>query len=328
MNAKVNPSELHVIVGAGPLGLAIARELKHQGKKARIVSRSGKVVDSCGAEVVKGDITNPASALNACHGATVLYHCAQAPYHRWPEESPPLMDGIIQTASKLGAKVVYGDNLYMYGEVKGPLKETLPHLAHTRKGIIRSQLANQLLEAHKKGLVRATIGQGSDFYGPHVRLSSVGELVFRNALQGKGAQYLGSKTTPHTYTFIDDFARALVLLGQDERALGQSWHVPNAPTVSAGEFVDMVYGQLGRKTQLMVIPRFGSKLLGLINPMVREVNEVFYHHDQPYIVDHSKFERTFGAQYTPLKDGIQQTLAWYRSAHPELQASGSRSASV
>lgn len=309
----MNRQELHVIVGTGPLGLAVARVLREQGKRARLVNRSGSVAEAYGAEVVQGDITRPASALKACQGATVLYHCAQAPYHRWPEESPPLMDGIIQTAIKTGAKVVYGDNLYMYGEVQGPLKETLPHQATHRKGRTRSMLSRQLLEAHHQGKIQATIGQASDFYGPHVRLSSLGELVFENALKGKSAQMLGSPHTPHTFTYIDDFARALVLLGQKAEALGQSWHVPNAPTISAGQFVEMVYSQLGRKPRLQSIPRFGAKLLGLVNPMVREVGEVFYHHDRPYIVDHSKFEQAFGAQFTPTAEGIRRTLYWYQN---------------
>jgi nucleoside-diphosphate-sugar epimerase len=124
------------------------------------------------------------------------------------------------------------DNLYAYGPVDESLTETLPHRATGPNGRTRAEIAEALLRAHEAGRIRATIGRSSDFFGPHAHLSTVGDRVFARALEGKPAQVLGNPDVPHTVTYIEDFARALVTLGEREEALGQVWHVPNPESVT------------------------------------------------------------------------------------------------
>ena len=117
----------NVIFGAGPLGLAVARRLASAGETVRLVNRTGNALVPPGAEVVAADASNPAAAAEACKGATVVYHCATAAYGRWAQVLPALMNGIIEGATAAGAKLVYGDNLYCYGVVDGPIREDLPY---------------------------------------------------------------------------------------------------------------------------------------------------------------------------------------------------------
>jgi nucleoside-diphosphate-sugar epimerase len=150
------------------------------------------------------------------------------------------------------------------------------------------------MAAHQAGKVRAAIGRGSDFFGPHAHQSTVGDRVFARALAGKPAQVLGDPDVPHTVTYIEDFARALVTLGEREDALGGVWHVPNAESVTMRRFVEMVFVEVGQPTRLRAAPRWGLALAALFNPTLRAVREQLYQSEHPWVVDSSRFERTFG----------------------------------
>lgn len=304
--------ELHVIFGGGPLGLAVMRELIKRGKRVRLVNRSGKAATPVAVETVKTDAYDLAAVREACKGAAVVYQCAQPPYHQWPEKFPSLQANIAQGAAVNRAKLIVGENLYMYGAVTGLLKEDLPYLAQTRKGRTRAQMAEGLLAAHKTGAVRVSIGRASDFFGPYVLDSMVGERVFRPALQGKTAAAVGNLDLPHTYTFIDDFGKALVTLGAREEALGQIWHVPNAETVTTRQFITMIFEEIGRPPKMSGMGKMLLRLGGMFIPAARETVEMMYEFEKPFVVDNSKYVRAFGDHATPLREAIRQTVAWYR----------------
>jgi nucleoside-diphosphate-sugar epimerase len=227
---------------------------------------------------------------------------------------PPIMNGIIEGATTAGARVVYGDNLYAYGPVDGPLREDLPYKPLGPNTRVRAEVATTLMNAHAAGKVRATIGRASDFYGPNARQSKAGDGIFARGIGGRAAQVVGNPDLLHTVTFIDDFADGLVTLSQQDRAFGEAWHVPNAETVTTRRFVEMVFDQLHRTPKLQRVPSILINLLGLAVPPMRAVKETMYQSDRPWVVDHSKYERAFGAHPTPYESAIEATIAWYRSA--------------
>ena len=303
----------NVIFGTGPLGLAVARRLSSSGKRVRLVNRSGKADAPPGAGVVAADVTDPADARRASEGATVVFHCASGPYGQWSKTLPPIMNGIIEAAAAAGARVVYGDNLYAYGLVDGPIREDLPYRPIGPNTRARAEAATTLMNAHGAGRVRATIGRASDFYGPHARQSKAGDVVFGRALAGKPAQALGDPDAPHTNTFIDDFAAALVTLAERDEALGEVWHVPSAETITTRQFIDLVFQHLHQSPRLQVAPTLAIRLMGLVIPPMRAVSETLYQSERPWVVDHSKFARAFGSQPTPHAQAIAETISWFAS---------------
>ena len=305
-------SKLHVVIGTGPLGMAVMRELAARGRQVRVVNRSGTAEVPAGVQVVAGDVSDPTSAREVCAAAQSIYLCAKPPDTEWPEMFPPIMDGAIDAAVVTGAKLIYADNLYAYGPFSGPLREDMPYGAQGRKGKTRAQMAAKLIAVHEDGKVRATIGRVSDFYGPGVIESAVGERVFGFALAGKAASVLGNPNVQHTYTFIGDFARGLVTLSERDEALGQVWLIPSADTVTTQEFVNMVFEEIGAPSKLQIAPRWLVSLLGILNPTMRELKEVLYQSEQPFVVDHSKYKHAFGADTTPHPQAIRETLDWYR----------------
>jgi nucleoside-diphosphate-sugar epimerase len=304
---------MHVIFGSGPLGLAVARELIQRGQPVRLVNRSGELKDSLpGVQAAAGDAYDADKVHELTRDAAVVYQCAQPAYTEWPQKFPPLQAAIIEGVARSGSKLVIGENLYMYGDTNGqPIHEGLPYKADGPKGKTRAAMAEAALAAHQTGKLRVAIGRGSDFFGPGVIDSFAGEIVFGAARQGKAANVLGKIDLPHTLTYIDDFGKALVILGERDEALGQAWHVPNPETVSTRQFVEMVFAAFGKPPKLMVANELMMRILGLFVPEVREMIELKYEVFKPYVVDDSKFVRSFGSHATPLREAVKATAKWY-----------------
>ena len=308
----MQPNAENVIFGTGPLGLAVADRLMSSGRRVRLVNRSGKADAPQAVEVIAADVTDPAAARTVCEGAAIVFHCASGPYGRWPQTLPPIMHGIIEGAAAAGARLVYGDNLYMYGPVDGPIREDLPNRPIGPTTRVRAEVATTLMNAHAAGTVRATIGRASDFYGPHARQSKVGDGVFARALAGKPAQTVGDPDALHTYTFIHDFAAGLVTLAQRDEALGEVWHVPSAETITTRRFIEMVFEQVQRPARLQTVPRLMISMLGVFIPPMRAVRETLYQSERPWMVDDSKFAGAFGSRPSSHEQAIAETLAWFQ----------------
>jgi nucleoside-diphosphate-sugar epimerase len=307
----------HVIFGSGPLGLAVMEALHTRNVPIRLVNRSGQVCAPLpnGVELVAGDAYDMDFVRSVTAGATVVYQCAQPAYHEWVEKFPPLQAAILQGTAANGAKLIVGENTYMYGDTNGaPLTEDLPHLAHTRKGRVRAAMTEALFAAHRAGTVRAAAARGSDFFGPGVLGSVVGERVFGPAIQGKKAQFTGQLDLPHTFTYIRDFGEAMVLLGEREEALGQAWHVPNdRPRITQREFGELIFADLGIPPKMSGMGRTMMRLGGLFVPEARETVEMMYEFEKPFVVDSTKSEQAFGMSATPMEHAIHQTIEWFRT---------------
>jgi nucleoside-diphosphate-sugar epimerase len=307
-------TSLHVVLGAGPLARATAEALLARGKQVRVVSRRGKLLAASSAiESCAADLLDPEPSLRAAQGADALYFCAQPAYHRWPEEFPPLQKAAIALAERTGAKLVAAENLYAYGPVQGPLTEVLPLRPNTRKGKVRAEMHEALMKAHAQGRIRAAVARGSDFFGPHVEQSNMGGRQFRAILGGKPVEVLGDADAPHSLTFVRDFGLALAMLGEEERAIGEVWHVPNAPALSTRAFVERAAGFAGTNPPLRKLGALTLTLVGLFNANVRELGEMRFEWEEPFVVDHRKFASAFGDIATPLEVALPATLEWFRT---------------
>lgn len=313
-------SHLHVVLGAtGGVGQAVVQLLAANGERVRAVNRSGRLVDGASVEVVAADMMNRESTLAACQGASVVYHCAGAPYHQWATSFPSMLDNIIAAVSATGATgatLVYTDNCYMYEPTSQPLTEETPQAPVTRKGKLRKQLAETVLAAHTQGNIRATIGRAPDFYGPGVRASAVGSQLFGALVSGKRVPWLGKLDVPHALAYGDDFARGLITLGTHEQAWGQVWHIPVAEALTGRQFIALASELASVRARPMATSGLLLSLVGLTNPVIRESVELLYEFTEPYLFDWSKYSRAFGGTPTPHREALQRTVAWYRQHTP------------
>ncbi|MBL8103224.1 MAG: hypothetical protein JNM02_11875 [Anaerolineales bacterium] len=207
----------------------------------------------------------------------------------------------------------------MYGNTNGVLlTEATPNNAHTKKGKTRSEISKAAFEAHRAGKLRVTAGRGSDFFGPWgLPTAAMGERTFYPMLHGKAASLVGNIDVPHTHTYVPDFGKALVILGERTEADGQAWHVPNDnPQVTQREMVTMIADEMGIPPKFSAMGKTMMWIGGLFIPEAKEQVEMMYEFEQPFVVDSSRFEKVFGMKATPMRNAIKETVAWYRS-HPE-----------
>ncbi|MFD0277198.1 NAD-dependent epimerase/dehydratase family protein [Kitasatospora sp. NPDC127111] len=304
---------LHVVIGHGPAGAATARLLAQRGHPVRVVTRSGRSPEP-GIEHVALDATDSARLIEATRGAAAIHSCAAPPYHRWADEWPPLAASLCAAAEATGAVLVMLGNLYGYGPVSGPMTEELPLAATGPKGRVRAQVWEQARGLHEQGRIKAVELRASDFFGPGV--TDGGHLAARvvpRLLRGKPVSVLGDPDAPHSWTYLPDVAAALVELAGEERAWGRAWHAPTAPALSARELVGRLAAEAG--TGPVAVRRTPPALLGvaaLFSPLIRELKEIRYQFDAPFVVDSGAYEAAFAVRATPVDEQVGATVAWWR----------------
>ncbi|HEY5874050.1 MAG TPA: NAD-dependent epimerase/dehydratase family protein [Ilumatobacteraceae bacterium] len=305
----------HVVFGTGQIGTHVAGQLIESGADVVVVSRSGRAVPT-GARALNGDLTDAEFAATAAKGAAVIYFCLNAPsYRSWPEQFPPLQRAAMHAAFVTGARLVVLENLYSYGPTGGrTLTEDLPAHATSAKARTRIEMTDELLEAHHRGTLDVTIGRASDFFGPRVTQSALGDQVIRPALTGERAQVMGDPGKRHSYSYAPDVATGLIALGTAQAASGEIWHLPIAETLTTREFIDAIYTAAGHPTRLTAAGRTALAVVGLVKPELKELRHTLYQFTEDWVVDDTKFRTTFGDLSTPLTTAIESTVHWYRTA--------------
>ena len=305
--------ELHVVFGAsGNAGSAILQELVRKGFNVRGINRSGKADVPEGVEMVKADIFNKQESKLAINNASVIYNCVNVPYNRWVDDLIPLTKAFIELGSGNGIKSVIIDNLYMYGrKYDEPLREDMEPLAQTRKGKIRAEITKLYLQAHKEGKINVIICRASDFYGPGVINSTMGARIMTKVLQGKKISVLYNPDVPHSFSFVNDYAKALINLVSSDDVFGQIWHIPTAEPITQREFLEIAIEIANKTPKITSLSNFMLNTVALFNPIVKEIKELSYQFEKPFIMNHSKYEKRFGIDVTPHQEAIKTTLEWY-----------------
>lgn len=306
----------HVILGSGQIGTELARALRAEGHEVVSVRRNAGKGGADGVRVVGGNVADRTFAAEVARGADVLYHVMNPAYHRWAEELPPLTDGVLHAARTSGARLVVLDNLYMHGRMDGqPMHEGSPQVPCSKKGALRKAMGERFLEAHARGEVRVTIGRASDFVGPGIVQAHFGERFFQRVFAGKAGECLGPTSIPHAFTYGPDVVRGLVTLGREERALGRVWHLPTLPARPVDAWTEALSRALGIPLRTSVVPGWVLSLLGLFVPEMRELKEMRYQWEAPYLVDDTRFREAFGIEPTPFEAQVQATAAWARARY-------------
>jgi nucleoside-diphosphate-sugar epimerase len=290
---------LHVIVGAGPVGTALAHRLLSDGEKVRVVTRRGSGPE--GTEQVAADAGDAARLVELAHGAVAIYNCVNPPYHRWVEEWPPIAAALLQAAEQSGAVLAVTGNLYGYGEVDAPMTEQTPLAAQGTKGRMRNAMWHEALAAHEAGRIRMFEVRGSDYLGGNSILQKVITPAWR---KGRRAYAPGSLDQPHTFTDVRDVAALLAVGARDDRAWGRAWHVPsNAPT-TVRTVAGIAAEQLGVERKVSSLPYAAVWAYGLFDPFVKELRETQHQFRKPFILDSTAAQQTFGLKPHPLAESV------------------------
>jgi nucleoside-diphosphate-sugar epimerase len=318
--------ELHVVVGAGPIGSSIAEVLASQGRRVRVVTRSGGAAAAAAparanVEQVVADAGDGDRMAELCGGAAALYNAANPRYHRWPVDWPPIARSLLAAAEASGAVLVTVANLYGYGAASAslgtaaydtghPMTEQTPLAATGTKGRVRAQMWLDALAAHDAGRLRAVEVRASDYIGPRAD-SVVGERLVPRLLQGRSVTTIGRTDRLHTWTYTLDVARTAVAAGARSDAHGRAWHVPsNAPRTQRQVAEDLA-AVAGAPVRLRAAPRSVLHVAGVFSPVMRELRETEYQFCEDFVMDSTAAEAAFGFSATPWEEVLHATLQSY-----------------
>jgi nucleoside-diphosphate-sugar epimerase len=307
------------ILGAGgAIGNELVEVLAARNRPFRLVGRNPRATPGA-TETLAADLTDKDQTIRAVAGSSVVHLLVGLKYdHRvWQELWPRVMSNTIEACKRAGAKLVFFDNVYMYGKVSGPMTEETPFNPCSKKGEIRAKIATTLINEWKSGALTGLIARAADFYGPDTRNGVPNLLVFEPFARKRRASWLVNDSVPHSYTYTPDAAQSLVQLAERATAWNQTWHVPTTPDPPTGkEFIALAAKEFGVAPKYRVLRRPMIRLAGWFNPLVAESYEMLYQNDLPYLFDSSKFAREFGFAGTPYADGIRTTATSFkRDAH-------------
>jgi nucleoside-diphosphate-sugar epimerase len=262
-------------------------------------------------EIAKADVTVPTQAAAAASGASVVYQAWNPPYHLWHEFFPALQAAALSAAKTANARYVSIENLYMYDSSK-PMTETSRVAPVSKKGALRQKMAEAVMAIHARSEVRTTALRSSDYYGPGVLASALGERIFGNLVAGKKAQLSGSTEMPHSLSYIEDVGLAAAALGTHDEALGRVWIAPHAPARTQGQMVEEACRVLGVEPRISAVSPLMMRMVGLFIPAARASVEMMYEFTAPFAVDSSRIEREFSLSATPIPVATERTIEWYR----------------
>ncbi len=303
---------MQTILGAGgEVSYHLAKALTAYTDSIRLVSRNPKKVNE-NDELVNADLLQAKEVDDAVKGSSIVYLTVGLPYSTkiWSEQWPVVMQNVITACKKHQAKLVFFDNIYMYGRVTTPITEETPHHPNSKKGKIRAAIVKMINDEVANGSLTALIARAPEFYGPGKTQGVVNALVFDNIKKGKKLQWMLNDKNLRTLIYTPDAGRATALLGNTADAFNQTWHLPCPEVpINGVQFIDLVSKSYGKKFKYMVLHKWMVRLFGLINPYVKEMIEMLYQFEEDYIFVSQKFKNKFPEFIiTPYKDGIDQII--------------------
>jgi nucleoside-diphosphate-sugar epimerase len=302
---------MQTILGSGGIiANHLAKSLPEYTSEIRFVSRNPKIVTGK-EELVSADLTSGEQVIKAVKGSEVVYLTAGLQYNIkvWQEQWPVVMQNVITACKENNAKLVFFDNVYMYGKVNGPMTEETPFNPCSRKGEVRAKIAAMILDEVSKGSLTALIARAADFYGPETYNSFLNMMVFENLKKGKSAQLMISKNLKHSFTYTPDAGKATALLGNTPSAFNQSWHLPaDMNVLTTQQIVEIASKELNVKSKITVLPKLMIQMAGLFNPIIKESIEMLYQYDSDYIFDSGKFDKAFKFSKVLYADGIRNSV--------------------
>lgn len=301
-----------IVIGAGPVGATVALQLAEAGRPVRLLTRSGSGPVHPLIERMRADASDPAALAEPFAGATAVFDCMHASAYRsdvWRAELPRAERAVLEAAGRVGAVVVFPESLYSYGHVTGPMTERSPRAADFGKPAVRVEL----LAARAASPTPTVSVASSDFYGPLVQMAHAGERMVSAVLAGRTLRVLGDPDIPHSWTYVPDLAAAMIRAADDRALWGSVLHAPTAPAVSQREMAGLYAAAAGVDAPTVTgMPTWALRAVGALHRGTREMVEMLYQFQAPFVLDSAASQARLGQEPTPLAEGTRTTIGWWR----------------
>lgn len=307
-----------IVLGAtGGVGNPLTAELITRGIETIAFGRSMTKLNALAEELGPspllklrtGDAFNPEDIIQAAEGADVIFHSANIPYHEMESRLLPLGDSVMKAAQQMDARVVVVDGIYPYGRRRMErATEEHPKRPHTRKGKTRLAYEELLYSARWNPRTHPLIARLPDYYGPSAQASYL-SVTMEAIAAGKPTAFIGNMTVPREYVYLPDAARMIVDIAVQEESYGQNWHIPGPGVISGRDLVRIAQEASGSRKAVVPLGRIGLSLIGLFNPVMKEVVEMLYLTEEPLVLSGEKYERLIGRlSWTPHEKAIKETI--------------------
>lgn len=305
---------MQTILGAGGgVGTLLAKSLSKYTDKIKIFSRNPKKVNENDI-LFPGDLIKREDVDKAVEGSEIVYLMAGFQYNIkvWREVWPKVMSNVIEACEKHSAKFVFFDNIYMYDKNHlNYMDEKTPINPPSKKGKLRAEIFSQFMSAVEANKIEGLVARCADYYGSGVENTSVlSNTVFKALSEDKKATWLGSDSFPHSFTFTEDAAEATALLGNTNDAYGEVWHLPTQKNPPTGkEWVQLIAEKMNKEPKYRVATTGMLKFAGIFSPLMRELIEMNYQFDRPYVFNSDKFETKFNYKPISYENGVEKIIA-------------------
>ncbi|MDI2033553.1 NAD-dependent epimerase/dehydratase family protein [Paenarthrobacter nitroguajacolicus] len=303
---------MYVVTGAGPVGYTIAEQLAEQGNRVRVLTRSGSGPEHPLVERRRVDASDPAQLNEAVAGASAVFHCIHGSAYRaaaWAAELPQAEQVVMDAAAAAGAVVVFPESLYSYSQPDRVMTEAGQRTATGGKRGIRTALL-RARQAHPANTVSVVAG---DFFGPRVKTAHAGERMVTPVLAGKAVQVIGSSRQPHSFTYVPDLAAAMIVAARKPGLWNSVLHAPTGAAITQREIAAAYANAAGVSgPKVGAVPGWVLRAAGLFSTDMRELAELLYQFERPFVMESSESQRLLGLEPTPLKQAAAATVAWWR----------------
>ena len=316
-------SNHYVVTGAGPVGWTVATQLAERGDRVHVLTRSGSGPDHPAIERHRVDASVPGALDAHLDGAAALFHCTHGSAYAadaWRRELPATEAAVLESAGRAGAVVVFPESLYSYGPVDGPITEQTPRSATTGKLGVRTEL----LGARERSTTPTVSVAASDFFGPHVLTAHGGERMVATLLAGRRVRVMGALDVPHSFTYVPDLAAAMIAAADRPDVWNTVLHAPTGTAPTQRQLVQAFADAAGiADPKVGVLPSWALRSLGRVHGPTRELAEMLYQFERPFVLDSSRSEALLELAPTPLPEAAAATVAWWRDRRTAESAVGS-----
>ena len=312
----------YAIFGAtGTVGKALAAELAKRGSSFRVVGRSNEtlrrhfhayepLVEYC-----EADLSEPLAAARAAAGVDTIFYTVGVPYTQFALHPKLIKIALEAATSAHVSRFIHVSTVYPYGIPETDfVNESHPRNPIAFKGKMRKEQEDLVFAADKPGGMRTTILRPPDFYGPDAELSYA-RSIFDAAVKGGTANVIGPVDTLHEFIFVPDLAENLLALSEKTEGYGQAWNVAGPALITTRQFAELVFGAVHQKPRIRAAGKFVLRVLGLFNPLMREVVEMHYLWTTPVKLDDSRLRKLLpNLKKTPYVEGIEATIKAMKAA--------------
>ncbi|WP_448124259.1 NAD-dependent epimerase/dehydratase family protein [Pseudomonas veronii] len=311
-------SKVLVLGATGGIGGEVARQLSVAGWQVCALTRDVAKARSQNAAYtwLKGDALNRQDVIAAARGCAVIIHGVNPPgYRNWAEQVLPMIDNTIAAAIAERATIVLPGTLYNFGPDAFPvLSEDSPQHPLTRKGAIRVQLEQRLLQSSREG-ARVVIVRAGDFFGAGATNNWFSQGLVKPGKPVRAVSAPGAPGVAHQWAYLPDVARTMLELIERRAALDafacfhMAGHVDSDGTQMSQAIQRGVLRRTGLQPRVGVFPWWLLKLAAPFVVTFREIQEMRYLWQTPLRMDNQRLLAALGHEpHTPLEHAVEAAL--------------------